>query len=603
MLKPDQDTKIVIIGMGYLMEYLAPCYSRLLGANLKANLAATTVDEKDLERKREKFGFPISLGENLKVLEEASPDIILFAPQPVFAPEIARTELKPYFDTLREAGKPLPDLYAFPPNPKGKFYLDTLGDINVVNILPNMFTSIGGRDFPLEGYTIFTFPDEHPWPEENAARLDRFFVPLGTRIRVGPQAVYSALASAVTSRLIYEIVFAVSDAVKTGVQEIASALRFYLEEKNGYVPPAGSTSCSKEGVSPGLYEALKKIAYHWNLGILHSLEESGFDAALAKKIQNINMDLHLHVVQGDPRRLIETNTRHHATRGGVLEKGHIIFTQRIAARLRADFARFPDWTPDAAWAQWLEDEAKNMTDAVAAHGGSLSKSAEKLPCKIEHHAALFALFAKQAISLAADRGRAAVMEGLVLYGRERGGRMAERAREHRVPPTPRAYKIYGEWVSEPGQMRDETWQKSPEYITHVLRCEWCETWKKYDLLEYGKLYCEVVDKNLALGFNPQYNLKITSLLSRGERCCEFYWGFELTEEAEKFIDAKRKEIGLSCVRDFSFHTAHLFSALSRETLRCLGTEQGKEIIDSAFFEFTKIFGREYALSVEESYKL
>jgi hypothetical protein len=603
MFKSDQNTKIVIIGMGYLMEYLAPCYSRLLGTNLKTGLAATTVDEKDLERKRKKFSFKISLGENLRVLKEMEPDIILFAPQPAFAPQIAQTELKPYFDALRQAGKPLPDLYAFPPNPKGVFYLDTLGDINVVNILPNMFTSIGGRDFPLEGYTIFTFPDEHPWPEENAARLDRFFEPLGTRIKVGPREVYPALASAVASRLIYDIVFIISDAVKTGIQEIASALRFYLEEKNGYVPPAGSPLCSKDGVSPELYEALKKVAYHWNLGILRSLEGLEFNADLARQIQNINMDLHLHVVQGDPRPLIETNTRHHATKGGVLEKAYIIFTQRMAAKLKADFSRFPDWTPDAAWAQWLEDETKNITDAVSEHGGRLSKTVEKLPCKIEHHAALFAIFATNAISQGGDRGRAAVTEGLILYGRERGGRMAERAREHGDSPTPQAYRIYGEWVPEPGQMRDETWRKSPEYITHVLRCEWCETWKKYDLLEYGKLYCEVVDKNLALGFNPEYNLKITSLLSRGETCCEFHWGFDLTEENENFINTRRKELGLSCVRDFNFHTAHLFSALSRETLRCLGNELGKDIIDSALFEFTKIFGREYALPAEESYRI
>jgi hypothetical protein len=561
------------------------------------------VDEKDLERKRKKFSFKISLGENLRILNETEPDIILFAPQSAFAPEITRTELKPYFDALRQAGKPLPDLYAFPPSPKGRFYLDTLGDINVVNILPNMFTTIGGRDFPLEGYTIFTFPDEQAWPEENAARLDRFFEPLGTRIKVGPPAVYPALASAVTSRLIYEIVFAISDTVKTGIQETASALRFYLEEKNGYVPPTGSVPCSKDGVSPEFYEALKRVAYHWNLGILLSLAGLGFDADLARQIQNINMDLHLHVVQGDPRTLIETNTRHHATKGGVLEKGLIIFTQRVAAKLKNDFSRFPGWTPDAAWARWLEDEAKNINDAVSEHGGSLSKTVEKLPCKIEHHAALFAIFAKNAISLGGDRGRAALMEGLTLYGRERGGRMAERAKEHGDALTPQAYRIYGEWVPEPRQMRDETWRKSPEYITHVLRCEWCESWKKYDLLEYGKLYCEVVDKNLALGFNPEYDLKITSFLSGGETCCEFHWGFELTEENENFINVRRKALGLRCVRDFNFHTAHLFSALSRETLRCLGNELGKDIIDSALFEFTKIFGRGYALSAEESYKV
>ena len=30
-MKQDQNLRFVIIGMGYLMEYIAPCYSKLLG--------------------------------------------------------------------------------------------------------------------------------------------------------------------------------------------------------------------------------------------------------------------------------------------------------------------------------------------------------------------------------------------------------------------------------------------------------------------------------------------------------------------------------------------------------------------------------------------
>lgn len=136
-MKADKDIKIVIIGMGFLMEYIMPGYSSLLGENVKTNVVATTVDEKDIERKRRELPFRVELGNNAKVLREVEPDIILFAPQPFFAGAIAESDLKPYFQELRDAGKPLPDLYCFPPNPAGKFYLDTVGpDIHVCNILP-----------------------------------------------------------------------------------------------------------------------------------------------------------------------------------------------------------------------------------------------------------------------------------------------------------------------------------------------------------------------------------------------------------------------------------------------------------------------------------
>ena len=167
-MKKGADTKIVIIGMGFLMEYIMPCYKKLLGDNFATNVVAVTADAKDLKRKQESFGFKVVLNENKETLENVEPDIILFAPPPSFAPEITESVLKPYYEKLRKEGKPLPDLYAFPPNPAGKYYLDTIGyDINVANILPNMVSKIGDMDVSQEGYTNVTFPKEKEWPEEN----------------------------------------------------------------------------------------------------------------------------------------------------------------------------------------------------------------------------------------------------------------------------------------------------------------------------------------------------------------------------------------------------------------------------------------------------
>ena len=51
-------------------------------------------------------------------------------------------------------------------------------------------------------------------------------------------------------------------------------------------------------------------------------------------------------------------------------------------------------------------------------------------CKIEHHAILFALLAKEAILECGDVGKKAILEGMTTYGNERGARMAANALAH-----------------------------------------------------------------------------------------------------------------------------------------------------------------------------
>ena len=52
---------------------------------------------------------------------------------------------------------------------------------------------------------------------------------------------------------------------------------------------------------------------------------------------------------------------------------------------------------------------------------------EQICCKIEHHAMLFAFFAKHAIELCGEGGKEAILSGMTIYGNERGARMAANA--------------------------------------------------------------------------------------------------------------------------------------------------------------------------------
>jgi hypothetical protein len=586
-----------------LMEYIMPCYKRIIGEELGNSVFGVTVDKRGLEEKRQRLGFPVILNDNLGTLLKARPDIILFAPPPSVALALVKEVLTPYLQILRNEQALLPDLYVFPPNPPGKVYLDLLGnDLRVVNILPNMVSKIAGQDVAEEGRTYLTFPSKASWPNENMARLKRFFAPLGGTIEVTPALVMPMLAGTVTVHNISGIIFTITDTLNSSgyqiaYQDIAGAMRAYHQKKQNYAP-ARSYPCSENQVSPELLEALKKVVFHWFRGIKAFYLEAGMTAEKAAEILIPLLDLHLHVHQEEPRHMIEQNTCRHATKGGVLERGNLIFAARIAPKIKAGFAKFPVWTPTAEWAEWLEAESRNLTATVAGHGMTLAhKKPESFT--VEHHALLAAFLARHAIIIAKERGANAIKAGVTRYGRERGGRMAQRVRKNGDLPTMLNYLAYGEWRPVPGTMALTTVRKNPVYITRVTLCPWCEIWKKHDLLEYGKYYCQSVDQSLVKGFNEALDLSIEALQTWDGPYCQFVWnGVALTREAEKMLSDKKQVLGNSGIMSWEYHTGHLFAALSAELINLLG-DDGKKIIEAVKNDFSQLFGKEAASLLED----
>ena len=119
---------------------------------------------------------------------------------------------------------------------------------------------------------------------------------------------------------------------------------------------------------------------------------------------------------------------------------------------------------------------------------------EKVICKIEHHAVLFALLSRQAITLAGEAGKEAILKGMTKYGNERGARMAANALANGEELTTFSNQAYGEWKPDyVGQMDFGTLRTEPTLQTYIAKCAWCDAWKKHDLAEYGKYYCVNVD--------------------------------------------------------------------------------------------------------------
>lgn len=233
---------------------------------------------------------------------------------------------------------------------------------------------------------------------------------------------------------------------------------------------------------------------------------------------------------------------------------------------------------------------------------------EPVCCRIEHHAVLFALLAKHAVELCGEKGKESILRGMTLYGNERGRRMAENALAHGDELNTMTNQAYGEWKPDyDGQMEFGQIRTEPTLQTYISKCAWCDAWKKHGLTEYGKLYCVNVDNAVYQGYQDKYAcVQLTKPMSWGGKRCEFDWECPLTEEENRALAAKKKELGTSCMKDFNFHTAHLKSTISRVLVEDLGAD-GEKAVSMALSDYTEKFGQEYldvldGISQEEIYQ-
>ncbi len=219
---------------------------------------------------------------------------------------------------------------------------------------------------------------------------------------------------------------------------------------------------------------------------------------------------------------------------------------------------------------------------------------------IEHHATLYACFARAAILGLGERGKEGLLEATFTYGLERGRRMAKRALANGDELSVMNSRAYGEWVIEfPGQMLFDHLQNEPTYQSSISKCAWTEAWKKHDLLDYGKYYCVNVDDAVFKGFNPDFTCTVlTKTLSFGGDRCDFDWGEPVSDEDLLSLAKKREELGTSCQRDFSFHTAHLLFSL-RTSFCNLFPDEGEGIVEKALTDYAGFFGEDALASLKK----
>lgn len=224
---------------------------------------------------------------------------------------------------------------------------------------------------------------------------------------------------------------------------------------------------------------------------------------------------------------------------------------------------------------------------------------------IEEHAVLFALLVKSAKEHCGEKGMELAVYATKVYGKERGLRMAMRAAADGEELSPYNYLVYGEWADPKGMQNNIPVQLAPEYHMNVVKCGWNDSWRKYGLLEYGKVYCRWIDEYLVAGFNPDNALGIDTFLSYGCECCNFQWvGVCMENEAAlNQCNAQRMKRLDSVVKDFLYHCGHLLWCMRRIYCLELGLTKGQMIVESALKEFNNIYGEELEKAlVDESHQ-
>ncbi len=368
--------RIAIIGMGFLMSYLKPCYHHVIGEDLSKNITAATATASTVEKKSRAMGFPVQCQEYYSMLEGFKPDIIFFAPPPSAAKAMAKDILAPYYSSLREKGQPLPDLYAFPPNPDGRFYLDTIGyDINVVNILPNMAAKLKDRDISQESYTIFNFPKERLWPKDNYDRLVDFFSPIGYTLTVPADNFNTMLGGFVSSHVSEELAMAISNGLaRAGVDlsfsEIGSAMRYAFNNSNGrHIPDA--LPCSPLN-DEKLNKTLDRFISEWFYGMLDHYKENGMAENLGRDILIPQIDIFLQSAQLLTADEISYNNSCHATKGGILEKALTVFHGEIEEKIVKIFSKYPTEGFDNGLYAFIREKGRIISKGVSDHAAKFA---------------------------------------------------------------------------------------------------------------------------------------------------------------------------------------------------------------------------------------
>lgn len=376
-----KEHRIVCIGMGFLMEKLSPCYQGLLGERLAGSMIATTEDEADIERKRAVFPFEVQLGNNLEALRKMQPTLILFAPPPKAVYKIVEQELVPYFAECRANMQQIPIICAFPPAPRGGYYLEKLGsDVLVCNALPNVILEIGGKKLVNEGITCITFPENGTWPTDRREFILSFFNAIGNSLELKDAHVMTVLPAGANIINLALVIRTITDGltaanIDVSFGQVASAMRHSLREHTGY--DQGGDLPEKTVVEAWLYDIFKPLILNYYQGLLDYSVSKGMPVNTISDFLKAYADLYLHYYSVEPQETVERLVSGQATKGGVAEKGDTVYQEKLKDKIFEAFSHIKEKTIDSEFFENVRAYAIECSEIAGEHGKRLAGGGSK----------------------------------------------------------------------------------------------------------------------------------------------------------------------------------------------------------------------------------
>ncbi|MDL2225789.1 L-2-amino-thiazoline-4-carboxylic acid hydrolase [Eubacteriales bacterium OttesenSCG-928-M02] len=215
-----------------------------------------------------------------------------------------------------------------------------------------------------------------------------------------------------------------------------------------------------------------------------------------------------------------------------------------------------------------------------------------------HHAALFGYLTRETLATLGKDGENAVKEIVILYGNQRGVRMAMRATAAGYPLDMVSYNGFREWQlvnPDSAHTQGEPPKGDADYhISYSLTCPWHQAWKAYGMEAEAPYYCRYVDKALLAGFNPNLRLEIPKLLTQGDDCCEMHW-MDYVKTDEDAARIEKIALENDPVMPWGYHLAHLYCSFIAVLSRYPNT---RDILEKAKADFLAQFGPNSLVDME-----
>ncbi len=334
--------------MGWIGEHIRPCYENYLGENLSAHMMAFKKTDRHLTELRARYPFPIFAGEYRDAFLEFAPTFIILSTTPNQIKPVTEGLIKPYTNSLRASGQPLPLILSFAPSPDVRYFAQTLGkDLDAFTVLPAMETAVNGIDCTALSNTMLTPNPQYAPSEDALERATRFLKGLAQVFVVPHADIMPILAGKITFHMLDLACQQIPDfwqkdsnhlpglpqlSGDKGQQYMAGRMRGLFMAFRGR--PCAVVPCPDVHPKYGKAEKiLNTIQRTWYEGVMDFLDEKQAKGANVQRIMDIALELHLLCLQVESRQTILNKLNSHATPGGMSERAVEAYHKKVAGAL------------------------------------------------------------------------------------------------------------------------------------------------------------------------------------------------------------------------------------------------------------------------------